>query len=353
MARHAVQTCAQCAAIFDGSLVGLGDQVFCCLGCMGAGACICDRPQNYAMQLRIGPFATQAELLRFASGLESAPGLERVEMTITDLREAHFAVVGPSTGILEQIVETDPNHTIGVEIDGMTLYARIAPPRRPRATPPPTDTMLPTRTRFRVFRSAPDAPTDGSGTPPATEEEIAAMLVEARKARRPAPKRPPPPPLTSTPLNEAVAEVRASRAARSMPPPPAARPTAAPVPPASAPLASARRAAAPPFASPPAPAAVDAAIAGQMVIVAAPFKSFAALNTFQDAIRAVRGVQSTHVRRFYRGTLTLVVEYEGTGVPFTDRVQHASNGTWSIVATEPNRFEVAIETRTAARTPGR
>jgi len=35
-------------------------------------------------------------------------------------------------------------------------------------------------------------------------------------------------------------------------------------------------------------------------------------------------------------------------VPFIDRLQTASNGEWAIVAPEPNRFEVAIEARSAA-----
>ena len=344
MAPHSVQTCAQCAATFEGEPVVLGDQVFCCLGCMGAGACICDEPHNYAMQLRVGPFATRADLLRFAAGLEAAPGLVHVEMTIADLPEAHFAVIAPSTQILEQVVGTDPDHSIGVEIDGTTLHARIAPPKRPRATPPPADTMLPARTRFRVFRSSTDAPGGGAGTPPATEEEIAAMLVETRRARRSTPKRPPAPPLTSAPLDEAVAEVRASRAARSMPPPPpmppppVVRPAARRVPPAPAPTPTSTTS-----------AAAEPTLSGQVLIVAAPFKSFVALNQFQDSIRAVPGVRSTHVRRFYLGTLTMVVEYDG-GVPFIDRLQTASDGAWQIVATEPNRLDVAIEARRPTRT---
>ena len=100
--------------------------------------------------------------------------------------------------------------------------------------------------------------------------------------------------------------------------------------------------------TPAAAAAAEPTLSGQVLIVAAPFKSFVALNQFQDSIRAVPGVRSTHVRRFYLGTLTMVVEYDG-GVPFIDRLQTASDGAWQIVATEPNRLDVAIEARRPAR----
>lgn len=301
MPPRAVILCAQCGAVAETEPVALGDELFCCLGCVGGGACICERQDQDVLALRVGPFASQADVLRFAASIERAPGLLQVEMTESDPREARFNVVAPSPDVLALAVEANNEFTITIETNGSTVYGRVAPPRRRTgAGSGATDEMLPTRTRFRVFRptssAESDTPLDEPTAPPRltgpSEAQVADLLANAR----------------------AAASIRAFA-----PEPPAVRPRGGDT-------------------SQPAP--VQAA-ATTISIVGAPFSSFIALNEFQGVVRALPGVRDTRVRRFYGGTLNLAVDYED-GVPLVERLQVAADGSWVITAATPDRVEIRV-----------
>ena len=303
MAPRIVIVCAQCGSVVDSDPVGLGDEWFCCLGCVGGGPCICEQHGHDALALRVGPFTSQAELLRFAARLEQSPGLLQVEMTDPDLEEARFTAVAPSPDILALAVEANTDFTITVETSGSTVYGRVARPRRSR-TSSTADGLLPTRTRFRVFRAASDTtPVEGvssgarelsenDGGP--SEEQVAELLANARATasmRAFAPQ----------PMGNMRAQIEASDA------------------------------------QPPSLGAAPMTIA----IVGSGFPSFLALNEFQGVVRALPGVRDTRVRRFYGGTLNLAVDYED-GVPFVERLRLAAGNAWTVIASTPERIEVRV-----------
>ncbi|MEI7926577.1 MAG: hypothetical protein WCI61_10380 [Chloroflexota bacterium] len=302
MAPHLVIVCAQCGSVVDTEPVGLGDELFCCLGCVGGGACICEQQGHDTLALRVGPFTSQAELLRFAARLEQSPGLLQVEMTDPDLQEARFTAVAPSPDVLALAVEANPDFTITVETSGSTVYGRVARPRRSRASST-ADGLLPTRTRFRVFRAASETTAEGASSgarEPArsdgdpTEEQVAELLANAR----------------------ATASMRAF---------------------APQPIVSVRTPADAPEAQPPSLGAAPMTVA----IVGSGFPSFLALNEFQGVVRALPGVRDTRVRRFYAGTLNLAVDYED-GVPFVERLRLAAGSAWTVTASTPERVEVRV-----------
>jgi len=91
-----------------------------------------------------------------------------------------------------------------------------------------------------------------------------------------------------------------------------------------------------------------------LTLVAYPFRSFVALNEFQDAVRALRGVTGVKVRRFYRGTLHLGVDYEDV-IPFTQRLREVNESfEWSLVSESSQEIEIQLaESAEAVGAPGR
>ena len=79
-----------------------------------------------------------------------------------------------------------------------------------------------------------------------------------------------------------------------------------------------------------------------LTLVVYPFHSFVALNEFQGAIRALRGVTSTRVRRFYRGTLHLAVDYEDV-IPLAERLQDLRGFRWQMVSESRQEIELLLE----------
>ena len=128
MSLEPVLICAQCGVRIVGEPIGLGAELFCCLGCVGGGPCICDHAEGTPLLLRVGPFASQAALMAFAHALERAPGLFHVELTHADPREARFTITAPSVEVLALAVEAHHDHTIRVETSGTTVTGRVIPP---------------------------------------------------------------------------------------------------------------------------------------------------------------------------------------------------------------------------------
>jgi hypothetical protein len=79
-----------------------------------------------------------------------------------------------------------------------------------------------------------------------------------------------------------------------------------------------------------------------ITVVAHPFRSFVALNEFQDALRALRGVVNMKVRRFYRGTLHLGLEYEDV-LPLSERLRDIEGFNWRLVSSEPLEIELMLD----------
>lgn len=415
MVPQVVPICGQCGTHIEGRPVTLGDEVFCCLGCVGGGPCICEQEQTETLLLRVGPFASQSELMRFATRLERASGLVHVEMTRSDLDEARFTVDALSTEALALAVEVDPDHTVTIETSGTTVHARLAAPQRRSRELPTVDALLPARTRFRVFRlpgesaALDETPQPASHPAPrasglhfpdpprpidpeieahaaarvaaqATAQAAARAQAEAEaeahvaQAQLEARERAEAEALAvtraqATALAEAEARARAATAAQresdrspinevqvaelltSAREAAGAQRPAVPAPPDHAPIARAAAVARVGYGTPAQPPADPRDEVQELAIVAAPFHSFLALNEFQGAVRALPGVRDTRVRRFYGGSLNLAVDY-ADGVPLAERLRAAQGDAWRIVAASDDRIEIALsEASSLATTP--
>lgn len=83
-------------------------------------------------------------------------------------------------------------------------------------------------------------------------------------------------------------------------------------------------------------------LVAHLTLVVYPFHSFVALNEFQGAIRVIRGVTETRVRRFYRGTLHLAVDYDDV-IPLTERLQDLRGFRWQVVSESRQEIELLME----------
>ena len=205
-------------------------------------------------------------------------------MTNATLDDARFSVVALSTLVLALAVQANPDHRIAVETVGAVVTGRITP-TRPRPSPS-VDTLLPTRTRFRVFRGASDASLVDEAPVPITNLH-------------------PQPPSTGDPdrdeaNEEQIAELLANARARAR----------------------------------------EQQVIREVAIVAGPFESFVALNEFQTRIREIAGVGEARVRRFYRGSLDLTVDVEDA-TQLAERLRDAAGGAWR-VATDGDRIEIML-----------
>lgn len=79
-----------------------------------------------------------------------------------------------------------------------------------------------------------------------------------------------------------------------------------------------------------------------LTLVVYPFHSFAALNEFQSAIRGLHGVKNTRVRRFYRGTLHLAVDYEDM-IPLVDRMADLKDVEFEIASESRSELEIVLQ----------
>ena len=71
------------------------------------------------------------------------------------------------------------------------------------------------------------------------------------------------------------------------------------------------------------------------------FTSFADLNGYRDAVGSIPGVQEVKVRRVHRGTLFLLVDYDGI-VPLADRLSEITEFPSSRVSTSGDTIQVAL-----------
>jgi hypothetical protein len=88
-----------------------------------------------------------------------------------------------------------------------------------------------------------------------------------------------------------------------------------------------------------------------LTLVVYPFHSFAALNEFQGAVRRLHGVKNTRVRRFYRGTLHLAVDYEDV-IPLTDRLLDLKDIEFQVASESRSELEIVLQDTTSLAAAG-
>ena len=88
-----------------------------------------------------------------------------------------------------------------------------------------------------------------------------------------------------------------------------------------------------------------------LTLVVYPFHSFAALTEFQGAVRRLHGVKNTRVRRFYRGTLHLAVDYEDV-IPLTDRLLDLKDIDFQVASESRSELEIVLQDTTSLAAAG-
>ena len=357
-----------------------------------------------AIVLRLGGFRDQRDLLEFALALEDVGALAEVSLTRAEPADAWFAVRAASTQQVVAALQEVRGWLISANASESYVEGHVE--NVPvEVMPSEPDPVLPHRPRFRVFsprraeaqpgglavaRSVPQpavaekqpAAYQQPEVPPVAYPAVAlvepvytappapVLPVPARPMSIPQPQRfvqPSQPVLPVAPLPIAapaavvVAPVAPLYVAEPAPVAPSAPAAIAPVAPlaASAPAVSTppalEDAPAPrPAMTPPAEFRQSDMIAADdrpggavplvehLTLVVYPFHSFVALNDFQGAIRALRGVTNTRVRRFYRGTLHLAVDYEDI-IPLAERLQDLRGFRWQLVSESRQEIELLLE----------
>lgn len=339
-----------------------------------------------AIVLRLGGFRDQRDLLEFALALEDVGTLVEVSLTRAEPADAWFAVRAASTQQVVAALQEVRGWLISANASASYVEGRVegVPVEAASAEP---ESVLPHRPRFRVFSprraeaprgvgstiaspgATPASEYDGPGAyqqpevapvqpaaaaqqPAYTAPPVPVLPIPARPAAVPQPQRFVQPP---RPVLPAVSVPAAAPAASAAPPYvvepapvaplPAAAPAAAAVAVAPAPRPMATGPAA--FHQPDMIAADDrpggaVPLVEHLTLVVYPFHSFVALNEFQGAIRALRGVTNTRVRRFYRGTLHLAVDYEDI-IPLAERLQDLRGFRWQMVSESRQEIELLLE----------
>ncbi len=351
--------CENCEELLTGPPYSHDGRVYCCPGCAAGGPCTCtyqqaaapptelfdepagpqeqtpsietsgpppeaqappepqtpvDAPQAYTQSappptrlrsaiVRVGGFEAQIELLQFAGELEQQIEIEDIALVRSDLEDAWFEVSVASGEQLARALDGLRGFAVAAEPAALSVDATVrsisAPAEEPEAAEVPD--LLPARRRYRVFHP-PDAP---AAAPPAETPatERSRMFGE------------PEPPATA--------------------PPPAAAPFEPP------PIVAAQAQVATDAITPAARPGGAAPLREHVTLVVYPFHSFVALNHFQDAVRNLHGVIDAKVRRFYRGTLHLAVDYENV-IPLTERLDDLERFSWQTVSESSNEIELML-----------
>ena len=251
--------------------------------------------------LRMGGFARQLELLQFALELERQPTVDDVALVRSDLADAWFEVRVENAEQLQAALGALASFAVTVEPAALTVDATVRA-LAPSGEAAELSDLLPPRQRFRLFRSAEEPPTTAplAGTPLA-EGPAAEPVGEA--------------PALAGPLPAQAAGTAGS--------------TVLIAPPAGGPVAADAR---PGGAAP---------LREHVTLVVYPFHSFVALNHFQEAVRALHGIIDAKVRRFYKGTLHLSVDYEDV-IPLAERLDDLEGFPRQMVSESANEIELLL-----------
>lgn len=328
------------------------------------------RPGGLTVVVHVASFADQRDLLTFAGAMEASPEFEEVSLTRVTPHEAWLTVRAETPSEVADALERMPGFDIETATDQNLVEARLVVPpaaEEPEVAPPiapvtpataEADTLLPQRPRFRAFRPS-DIPSPTmplEGRPGAPAPVAAPPASEASTSAAPAPR--PFAPAAAAPV---------APGAPGAPAVPAA-PRANPRPEAPAPAQASRQPSPVPAARPAPPAAREGERAEEfvnpedrpggavltvehMTLVVYPFHSFAALNEFQGAVRRLHGVKNTRVRRFYRGTLHLAVDYEDV-IPLTDRLLDLKDIDFQVASESRSELEIVLQDTTSLAAAG-
>ena len=273
-----------------------------------------EAPQPYAQSappptrprsaiVRVGGFEAQIELLQFAGELEQQLEIEDIALVRSDLEDAWFEVRVASGEQLARAFDGLRGFAVAAEPAALSVDATARSISAPAEEPGPEEEadLLPARQRYRIFRR-PDEPAVA------------------------------PPP-------EAPATERARRFGE--PAPPAAAPPAPAAPSEPQPIVAAQAQVASETIAPEARPGGAAPLREHVTLVVYPFHSFVALNHFQDAVRDLHGIMDAKVRRFYRGTLHLAVDYEDV-IPLTERLDDLEGFSWQTVSESSSEIELML-----------
>lgn len=367
------ERCANCEELILGQPVYFDGGVFCCAGCTAGGPCVCTyaaAPANQAppaiatseagrqplafpardgnvrvIVLRLGGFRDQHDLLEFALALENVGVLAEVSLTRAEPADAWFAVHAASAQQVLAALQEVRGWLISANASEAYVEGRIEN-MLANAIGGEPEPVLPQRPRFRVFSPRPEASSipapvmaaTAAAPPGAAADQPETVSVPAHAAPpRTTSSLPQPPERSPQPL----APVLPTAVAPIAP--------AEPAPAAAAQLAGPRLISGDPvdFHQPDMIAADDrpggaVPLVEHLTLVVYPFHSFVALNEFQGAIRVLRGVTNTRVRRFYRGTLHLAVDYEDV-IPLAERLQDLRGFRWQMVSESRQEIELLLE----------
>lgn len=253
--------------------------------------------------VRVGGFQAQIELLQFASELEQHPDIDDIALVRSDLEDAWFEVSVASREQLALALDGLRGFAVTAEPAVLSVDATVRSISAPAEEPQEAEVadLLPARQRYRLFRRPDEVVAAPPAEAPATER--ARMFGE------------PEPPATAVPAPPAPSEPQPIVAAQAQATGEAIAPEARPG-----------------WAAP---------LREHVTLVVYPFHSFVALNHFQDAVRDLHGVIDAKVRRFYKGTLHLAVDYEDV-LPLTERLDDLEGFSWQAVSESSNEIELML-----------
>lgn len=255
----------------------------------GVALCVRCRPAEDAapLVLRVHGLRQTVELLRLGGAIEALPGVAALALVRGEPGDAWFAVTPPGGGS-----RLERAHALAADLERLPEY-RI--------------TALATEMGVEVD-AASIAEQPQPSAPPVVVPEAAPPTLEpvAEESAAPPTLAHPPGAETLAPRHDGV--------------PPEERPGGA------APLSE------------------------HLTLIVAPFHSFVRLNEFRAALRALPGVRGARVRRFYRGSLQLAVEYDDPASLLT-RLAELPGFRWQLVSNDGSHIEITLDEASTGDAP--
>ena len=281
---------------------------------------------------------------------DAAPGARPAELVTASPTQHVEAQPVEAQHVEVQAVEPTPTQTSAAEMSPLPPPATIEPAAVERAIAPPYEPAPhePTSEQWAPAEPTLTGATIADGPPPpATSEaaQVEAAQVEAAQVEA-----------TQVEAAQVEAAPAPPPAAETLPTPPLVEPIGPDPSAVKVRIADAELAPAPRVVDTPRGPEADrdeplvaadarpggaAPLREHLTVVVYPFSSFATLNEFQDAVRALHGVTNVKVRRFYRGTLHLAVEYEDI-IPFAHRLRELDQFRWEPVAERDAEVEIML-----------
>lgn len=343
-----LEICANCEELIGHTPVYADGLSYCCSGCGAGGPCACTyaeddlaeddedppapvasllrfrRPNDVQVIVQVSGFADQRDIIRLAQALEVSPALADMTLACLADGDAWMTVHAASADTVASVMATaSPDMPLDIIVNQNLVEARAILPTPATHRPTPSasagdagafsalsaDSQEPTVSNFADLQDALHRAEDGftgETAPYVTLDHVDREPRGERDDDSVLPPRPrfrvfrPTPPSSADGLDESSTPSLASEFDDSRP--------------------------------------EDV----EYVIVATrPFRSFAAVNTYHQAIRGLDGVKSTHVQRFDRGTLYLAVTYQSR-VPLRTRLESLEDYVLDVVNATSSKIDVAL-----------